>query len=379
MTLVDAPSISLKISSATNSKRKEYLEKICAALKAAVLNRDQGICHYCGFRDRKYQQVLALEGDLRDMDNMVTVCIFCHQCFDLDLVATMRSGMLIWLPEFDQVTLHHIARDLFRARLKAGPMAARAKGVLSHLLDAGGPARLQARERLGTDEPARLAEMLRHGLAGKQRVEGAGSAPLLEGIRLFPMDRRIIKEYSLEYNQFPQILAHWRSPNGPFQRETSFGWLELIEQKLFPAAEAPELSQKHTSEPAAGHEHATLAVKLLRDAADFFRTLADQNPNIKEEMRSNAGVFDQMANLLEEDPKGSLGKTDRLEPLRKRSGSSELKSYAALSAKLLRDAGGFFRTLAEKNPAIEEQMNENSRVYEQMARLLEENHLGRLE
>ncbi len=38
----------------------------------------------------------------------------------------------------------------------------------------------------------------------------------LKGFRILPLDRRIIKEGDLEFNQFPQILAYWRSKDGPF-------------------------------------------------------------------------------------------------------------------------------------------------------------------
>jgi intracellular multiplication protein IcmJ len=46
----------------------------------------------------------------------------------------------------------------------------------------------------------------------------------LEGIRLFPLDRRIIKEGDLEFNQFPQILAYWRSKDGPFGGKVPNKW-----------------------------------------------------------------------------------------------------------------------------------------------------------
>lgn len=50
--------------------------------------------------------------------------------------------------------------------------------------------------------------------------------------------------------------------------------------------------------------HATLAAKLLRDSATFFRTLAEDNEGIREQMIENASVFDQVADLVENDPLG---------------------------------------------------------------------------
>ena len=52
--------------------------------------------------------------------------------------------------------------------------------------------------------------------------------------------------------------------------------------------------------------HAQLAAKLLRDAATFFRTIADQNAPLQEQMTENASVFDQVADLVERDPTGVI-------------------------------------------------------------------------
>ncbi len=52
--------------------------------------------------------------------------------------------------------------------------------------------------------------------------------------------------------------------------------------------------------------HAQLAAKLLRDAATFFRTIGDQNPPLKIQMDENGNVFEQVADLLEQDPTGVI-------------------------------------------------------------------------
>lgn len=52
--------------------------------------------------------------------------------------------------------------------------------------------------------------------------------------------------------------------------------------------------------------HAQLAAKLLRDAATFFRNIAEQNEPLKEQMTENASVFDQVADLVEHDPNGVI-------------------------------------------------------------------------
>lgn len=50
--------------------------------------------------------------------------------------------------------------------------------------------------------------------------------------------------------------------------------------------------------------HADLAAKLLRDAANFFRTIAEQNPALSEAMMENAEIYEDIALLVEEDPTG---------------------------------------------------------------------------
>lgn len=52
--------------------------------------------------------------------------------------------------------------------------------------------------------------------------------------------------------------------------------------------------------------HAILAARLLRDAAAFFRSLGEQNPPLKEQMDENAGIFSEVADLVEKDPNGVL-------------------------------------------------------------------------
>ncbi len=52
--------------------------------------------------------------------------------------------------------------------------------------------------------------------------------------------------------------------------------------------------------------HSELAAKLLRDAAAFFKTIAEQNPPLKEQMDENADVFEQVADLVETDPNGQI-------------------------------------------------------------------------
>ncbi len=42
-----------------------------------------------------------------------------------------------------------------------------------------------------------------------------------------------------------------------------------------------------------------------------------------------------------------------------------------LAAKLLRDAGQFFRQVGEQNPQMQDQMNQNAEAYDQVAAMVE--------
>tara|TARA_Y100001001_G_scaffold127130_1_gene125855 strand:+ start:52 stop:783 length:732 start_codon:yes stop_codon:yes gene_type:complete len=189
--------------------------------KLHILERDDHTCQCCGFRSEKFQKILFKNFDPEDHspENLMTVCIHCHQCFHLDQVAGMKSGVLIWLPELSQATLHHLARSIFVARISQGEMAEQAKSLLNTLMHR----REQAKERLGTDDPMVLSTVMRDYIEPghyKQRMKK------LDGIRLMPLDRRLVQEGELSFNQFPQILAYWRSKDGPYGDALPKTWLE---------------------------------------------------------------------------------------------------------------------------------------------------------
>ena len=207
----------------SNKDGKSAGSELKPEIKAKVFERDDFTCQCCGFRSQKYQDVFFKNGVQTDhrLDNLATACVFCHQCFNLDSVNAMRSGMLIWLPEIDQATLHHIARAIYVARISQGPVANAARQVLDILFNR----REEVRRRISTDDPYILANVLRDYLTDRH-YDMRGSK--LDGVRLFPLDRRIIREADLEFNQFPQILAYWRSKDGPFGGRLPVQWIDLL-------------------------------------------------------------------------------------------------------------------------------------------------------
>jgi hypothetical protein len=80
-------------------------------------------------------------------------------------------------------------------------------------------------------------------------------------------------------------------------------------------------------------------------------------------MTENSNVFEQLAGLIAQDPEGSLEGTP----------------HAELAGRLLKDAAVFFRTLAEQNEPIQEQMEENANVYDQIGDMVMTDPLGILD
>ena len=109
--------------------------------------------------------------------------------------------------------------------------------------------------------------------------------------------------------------------------------------------------------------HAELSSKLLVDAAGFFKDLGEQNAELKPQMDENATVFEQLAALLTQNPKGDVNGTP----------------VSEMVGKVLKDAASFFVTLAEQNEPIKDQMLENANIYNQMGDLVAEDPLGVLD
>ncbi|PZO88808.1 MAG: type IV secretion protein DotN [Micavibrio aeruginosavorus] len=205
-----------------NAQNAERNALALQELRPKILERDDHTCRYCGFKSQKYQEVHFLNGNMDDMrpDNLVTACVFCQQCFDLEKTSQMNSGVLVWLPEIEQYQLSHIARAIYVARISQGSTADAARSALETIM----ARREDAKARLATDDPLFLAAVLRDFLGPKHY---AARNEKLAGIRLFPLDRRNISEGDLKFNQFPQILAYWRSKDGAFGDRPPSQWKTL--------------------------------------------------------------------------------------------------------------------------------------------------------
>jgi len=89
------------------------------AFEKKVLQRDKYTCQFCGFQAKLYQEIVNLDGDFSNnkIDNLVTACCFCSQCFFLESVGVggYGGGTLIYLPELTQPELNSFCHVLFCA------------------------------------------------------------------------------------------------------------------------------------------------------------------------------------------------------------------------------------------------------------------------
>lgn len=205
-----------------SAQNSEKAAQQLTAIRPKILERDDHTCRFCGFKSAKYQEIAFLNANPEDLkqDNLATACIFCHQCFDLEKTSVMNSGVLVWLPEIPQADLNNIARGIYVARISQGSMADAAKSALESIMSR----REDAKTRISTDDPFILGTVMRDFLGPKHYAERGAK---LDGIRLFPLDRRNISEGELKFNQFPQILAYWRSKDGPFGAKIPSQWKTL--------------------------------------------------------------------------------------------------------------------------------------------------------
>lgn len=51
--------------------------------------------------------------------------------------------------------------------------------------------------------------------------------------------------------------------------------------------------------------NAEISARLLRHAAEFFRHVGEQNPNLQAQLSEEANVFDTVADVVEQDPSGN--------------------------------------------------------------------------
>lgn len=186
-----------------------------------ALQRDDHVCRFCGFRSLSYQRVVPYP-DIDDKLPFATTCTFCEQCLVLERANVTGAGTLIWLPEIGQAELNHIVRAIYIARNTKDEIAESAKRALDGLM----ARRAEAKKRLGSDDPILLATVMQEMM---NRKEADLASKKLDGIRLLPPDKYIIRGVSGDINQFPKMMEYWRSPQGPFAGFPVDSWKDMLQ------------------------------------------------------------------------------------------------------------------------------------------------------
>lgn len=181
-----------------------------------ILKSDNYTCRFCGFRSAQYQRVVPFDG------SHVTACSFCEQSLFLERAGLMGSGTLIWLPEISQAELNHIARAIYVAKASENSDLVDAA---SRGLDALLARRTDAKKRLGTDDPLVLATAFHESLTPAERK---AAVHRLDGVRLLPLDKHMVRAHGRDFNGFPQIVKFWRSASGPFAKLPVEEWREMF-------------------------------------------------------------------------------------------------------------------------------------------------------
>ena len=154
------------------------------AFEKKVFERDQYACRFCGFQTRILQEVINLDGDYthNKLDNLVTACCFCAQCFFVESVGVggYGGGSLIYLPELSQAELNSLCHVLFCAITNDTGYKSTSQSIYRNL-----KFRSQSIEEKfgeGTSDPAIFGRLLID--SGYADIEQ--SEPIFRDIRLLP-------------------------------------------------------------------------------------------------------------------------------------------------------------------------------------------------
>ena len=127
-----------------------------------VFQRDGYQCQFCGFIARKHMEVINKDGNFYNnkIDNLVTVCCLCTQCFFLESVGhgEYGGGVLIVLPEMTQIELIASCHVMFHSILSEGRASHHSRGVYRSLR-----LRAQQAEKIlgkGMSSPSLLGRLL---------------------------------------------------------------------------------------------------------------------------------------------------------------------------------------------------------------------------
>lgn len=102
-----------------------------------VFQRDEHMCQFCGFQAAKHQEIINLDHNYANnkINNLVTACVFCSQCFFLESLgkSDVGGGTLIYLEDMSQGELNALCHVLFAAIMTGTTYCTNAKNVYRSL------------------------------------------------------------------------------------------------------------------------------------------------------------------------------------------------------------------------------------------------------
>src|SRR3990167_5241258 len=150
-----------------------------------VFLRDDDTCQFCGFRAGHYMDVVNLDQNFHHnrINNLITACCFCSQCFFMESVGRDEygGGVLVVLPEMTQNQVNAMCHVLFTAVVSGSAAATQARNIYRSL-----KLRSQQAEKLlgeGLSQPALLGRLLVD--YGEKECE-AIQQKLAHSVRLLP-------------------------------------------------------------------------------------------------------------------------------------------------------------------------------------------------
>lgn len=102
-----------------------------------IFNRDEHSCQFCGFQAKQHQEIINLDQNYTNnkINNLVTACVFCSQCFFLESIGKndVGGGTLIYLEDMSQGELNALCHVLFAAIVAGTSYSTNAKNVYRSL------------------------------------------------------------------------------------------------------------------------------------------------------------------------------------------------------------------------------------------------------
>ena len=204
-----------------NDQDHEASDAEFAVRRPKILARDKNTCkgQDCGFTAMKWMEVHHRDDDHANNDpaNLVTLCNFCHATFHIGR-AGQDGARLVWLPQISQGEFNNILRTLYVGLSGSGFIAEGCRELLGQLELRTQP----IVDRLMTDRPEELATALIRLTSNAYEARGEK----LAGVRLYCAPSHVLGSRDV----WPDMLAFWKSKNGPYGNLPPNTWKVLFER-----------------------------------------------------------------------------------------------------------------------------------------------------